>query len=62
MLQQAQQVMGIVGSNGTSFSEDVLKLDLSGPTHEHLSVVDVPGIFKRTTEGSTVLTISRTCH
>jgi len=54
--------MGIVGSNGTSFSEDVLKLDLSGPTHEHLSVVDVPGIFKRTTEGSTVLTISRTCH
>lgn len=41
-----------VGSNST-FSDDILKLDLSGPQHEHLSVVDVPGIFKKTTEGVT---------
>ena len=50
---QAQQVMGIVNSSSktSTFSEDVLRLELSGPNHEHLSVVDVPGIFKRTTEG-----------
>ena len=27
------------------FSDDVLKIELSGPEHHHLSVVDVPGIF-----------------
>jgi len=45
--------MGIVGRSGktNTFSEDVLRLELSGPNHEHLSVVDVPGIFKRTTDG-----------
>jgi len=54
---QAQQVMGIVDSEGktSTFSEDVLKLELSGPGHEHLSVVDVPGIFKRTTDGKSVV-------
>lgn len=27
------------------FSEDVLKIELSGPDYHHLSVVDVPGLF-----------------
>lgn len=27
------------------FSEHVLKIELSGPAHPHLSVVDVPGLF-----------------
>jgi hypothetical protein len=27
------------------FSDDVLKIDISGPAHHHLSVVDVPGLF-----------------
>ena len=27
------------------FSDDVLKIELSGPKHPHLSVVDVPGLF-----------------
>ena len=40
------------GEKGT-FSEDVLKLEFSGPTEEHFSVVDVPGIFRKTTEGLT---------
>jgi len=51
--QQAQQVMGITDVRTGTFSDDILKLELSGPQHEHLSVVDVPGIFKRTTEGVT---------
>ena len=36
-----------------TFSDDVLHLDLCGPNQEHLSVIDVPGIFKKTTEGVT---------
>jgi hypothetical protein len=27
------------------FSDDILKIELSGPYHWHLSVVDVPGLF-----------------
>lgn len=27
------------------FSNHVLKVELSGPDHPHLSVVDVPGLF-----------------
>ncbi|KAL4915862.1 P-loop containing nucleoside triphosphate hydrolase protein [Aspergillus aurantiobrunneus] len=27
------------------FSDDILKIELSGPGHHHLSVVDVPGLF-----------------
>ena len=40
------------GGKGT-FSEDVLKLEVCGPDQEHFSVVDVPGIFRKTTEGVT---------
>jgi hypothetical protein len=36
-----------------TFSSDVLCLEISGPEQEHLSVIDVPGIFKSTTEGVT---------
>lgn len=27
------------------FSDDILRIELSGPEHHHLSVVDVPGLF-----------------
>jgi hypothetical protein len=30
---------------GKRFSDDILKIELSGPDHHHLSVVDVPGLF-----------------
>ena len=36
-----------------TFSSDVLRLEIAGPDQEHLSVIDVPGIFKNTTEGVT---------
>lgn len=36
-----------------TFSNDVLVLKISGPDQEHLSVIDVPGIFRSTTEGLT---------
>lgn len=51
--------MGLSGSGDDdairkpTFSNDVLRLEISGPGQEHLSVIDVPGIFKSTTEGIT---------
>lgn len=38
--------MKALDTPGSSFSEDVLKIELSGPDHEHFSVVDLPGIFR----------------
>jgi len=40
------------GSKKT-FANDVLKIEISGPEQQHLSVIDVPGIFKKTTKGTT---------
>ena len=37
----------------TTFSSDILKIELLGPKHNHLSVIDVPGIFRTATEGIT---------
>lgn len=39
--------------NGSIFSSDVLRLEISGPEQAHFSVIDVPGIFKNTSGGST---------
>ena len=36
-----------------TFSEDVLCLEILGPNEDHFSVIDVPGIFRRTTTGKT---------
>ena len=35
------------------FSDDVLRIEISGPTHHHLSVVDVPGLFHNPTRFQT---------
>ena len=44
--------MGL-GAGQKTFSDDVLKIEICGPERDHLSVVDVPGIFKKVTEGVT---------
>ncbi len=36
-----------------TFSDDVLKIEICSPEQEHLSVIDVPGIFRNTLEGMT---------
>jgi Dynamin central region/Dynamin family len=46
-------MMDINQADGRTFSEDVLRLELVGPTQEHFSVIDVPGIFKRKEAGVT---------
>ncbi|KAI4175456.1 MAG: hypothetical protein LQ343_001656 [Gyalolechia ehrenbergii] len=56
ILEEVHRAMGIgVSSLGIkkSFSDDVLKIEVSGPDQQHLSVVDVPGIFRAVTEGVT---------
>lgn len=40
-------------SGQSTFSEDVLKVELCGPKREHLSIIDVPGIFRTPTPGVT---------
>ena len=37
----------------STFSDDILKIELSGPSRQHLSVIDVPGIFRTPTQGVT---------
>ncbi|KAF2806327.1 vacuolar sorting protein VPS1, dynamin [Mytilinidion resinicola] len=56
IMEQVTIAMGIGAETESvrrTFSEDVLRLEVSGPTQEHFSVIDVPGIFKRTTQGMT---------
>lgn len=45
--------MGI--GKGATFSRDVLKLELSGPDREHLSVVDISGTFHNPTKNATTV-------
>ncbi|KAI5242663.1 dynamin GTPase [Aureobasidium subglaciale] len=58
---QRHQVLELMGLNDTesggskAFSEDVLKLEVSGPDCQHFSVIDVPGIFRTASKGSTTL-------
>ena len=55
---KVQKVIGVAGfdeatSSKPTFSGDVLQLEISGPNEEHLSVIDVPGIFRDATPGLT---------
>lgn len=55
---KVHEVMGLSKEGDSSaskptFSNDVLRLEIAGPDQEHLSVIDVPGIFKSTTDGLT---------
>lgn len=55
---QVHDVMGVsqVGDDSgqkRTFSNDILRLEIAGPDQEHLTVIDVPGIFKNTTPGLT---------
>lgn len=45
--------MCIKASRILTFSDDVLKIEICGPKQQHLSVIDVPGIFRIPIEGVT---------
>jgi hypothetical protein len=40
-------------SAGSAFSRDVLRVEISGPNEDHLTVIDVPGMFENVTPGVT---------
>ena len=52
-------IMGLSGNTSQAsglrktFSNDVLRLEIYGPDEAHLSIIDVPGIFRTTTTGVT---------
>ncbi|RDW63442.1 hypothetical protein BP6252_10987 [Coleophoma cylindrospora] len=57
ILKEANNKMGlradILTGDGAVFSEDVLKIEVKGPHEDYLTVIDVPGIFRTTTQGTT---------
>ncbi|KAL8403591.1 hypothetical protein RB594_008738 [Gaeumannomyces avenae] len=60
IFQDANEVMGIrmemdpnALGGGDAFSEDILKIEINGPEQNHLTVIDVPGIFRVHTPGLT---------
>ena len=36
----------VVDKNAARFSDDILKIEISGPDQHQFSVVDVPGLFR----------------
>lgn len=51
IMREAQGVMGI--DTKKTFASDVLSIEVAGPEQEHLTVIDVPGIFQRVTKDVT---------
>lgn len=41
------------GSVRKTFTEDILSIEVGGPEEQHLTVIDVPGIFRRANQGVT---------
>lgn len=54
---QVNKTMGIrmtpSDTEGSMFSENVLKIEISGPDQDYLTLIDVPGIFRTPIEGLT---------
>ncbi|WQF83566.1 Putative dynamin stalk domain, GTPase effector domain-containing protein [Colletotrichum destructivum] len=55
-LKEAADVMGLKistddTSEGDAFSKDVLRVEICGPDEEHLTIIDVPGIFENAQDG-----------
>ena len=44
VVDRAKTAMGLTG-NGKVFSNDILRIEISGPTQPHLTIVDLPGLF-----------------
>ncbi|KAK5991349.1 Interferon-induced GTP-binding protein Mx1 [Cladobotryum mycophilum] len=58
IFEDAAEVMGIKSnaddySGGSAFSQDVLRVEISGPQADHLTIIDVPGMFETITPGLT---------
>lgn len=49
IVEEAKTMMGI--SDAKRFSNDVLRVELSGPTQPHLTMIDLPGLFSAESKG-----------
>lgn len=45
LVNRAQEAMGLDG-NAKAFSNDILRVEVSGPNQPHLTLVDLPGLFQ----------------
>ncbi|KAL4881237.1 P-loop containing nucleoside triphosphate hydrolase protein [Aspergillus karnatakaensis] len=48
LIEQAQKCMGVSESSGLGFSDDILKVEISGPDKPELTLVDLPGLYYST--------------
>ncbi|CBF89292.1 hypothetical protein AN0534.2 [Aspergillus nidulans FGSC A4] len=61
---EAHRVMDIrMSTDGSdtgvgAFSRDILKIEISGPEQNHLTVIDVPGIFRVPTDGKQIFILA----
>ena len=44
LIEKAKDAMGVTG-DGSAFSDDVLRIEVSGPDRPHLTIVDLPGLI-----------------
>ncbi|CAK7273324.1 hypothetical protein SEPCBS119000_005595 [Sporothrix epigloea] len=57
VIEAAKVAMGLVDGElpgGHRFSNDVLRIEMSGPTQQHLTLVDLPGLFHSGGSGQSV--------
>ncbi|KAI6081332.1 P-loop containing nucleoside triphosphate hydrolase protein [Hypoxylon rubiginosum] len=46
LVDEAKEDMGVGGERGRTFCKDILRIEISGPTQPHLTIVDLPGLFR----------------
>ncbi|KAI9155433.1 NADH-cytochrome b5 reductase 2 [Paramyrothecium foliicola] len=56
LIEGATNAMGLL-SSGRAFSEDTLHIEISGPDHPHLTIVDLPGLIHSETKHQSALDI-----
>jgi hypothetical protein len=52
VIEHAKSAMGIF-SHGNAFSKDLLRIEITGPHHPHLTIVDLPGLIHSETKHQT---------
>lgn len=51
-MEAAKAAMGI-HARGKTFSKDLPRIEITGPEHLHLTIVDLPGLIHSATKGQT---------
>lgn len=54
-MEDAKTAMGLNDTSGNVFSKDVLRIEISGPTQPHLTIVDLPGLFSASDQNQSAI-------